>query len=95
MGGLFLYLRGTTQGCGCSEGKSIPEMGLRSLGQGSLIRAWNGVGRAGLRCGVLKTEIKVVEGQDMWWKVLGGAWIVRTRGSEFWCYTECNSLLGP
>ena len=43
----------------CGEGKSKPEMGLQSLGQGSRIRAWNGEGQAGLRCGVLKTETKV------------------------------------
>ena len=34
-------------------------MGLQSLGQGSQIRAWNGEGQGGSRCGVLKTETKV------------------------------------
>ena len=48
-------------------------------------------GWAGSRCGVLKTETKVVEGRDTWWKVLGGAWVVGTHGLEFRCYTECNS----
>ena len=91
MGGLFLYLRGTTQGHRRSEGKSMPEMGLQSLGQGSQIRAQNGEGWAGLRCGVLKTETKVVEGRDTWWKVLEGAWVVGTCGLEFRCYTECNT----
>ena len=33
---------------------------------------------------------KVVEGWDTRWKVLEGAWVVGTCGSEFWCYTECN-----
>ena len=36
-------------------------------------------------------ETKVVEGRDTRWKVLEGAWVVGTRGSEFRCYTECNS----
>ena len=34
---------------------------------------------------------KVVEGQDTWWKVLEGAWVVGMRGSEFRCYMECNT----
>ena len=59
MGGLLLYLRGITQGRECGEGKGKPETGLRSLGQGGQIRAWNGEGQAGSRCGVLKTETKV------------------------------------
>ena len=92
MGGSFLYLRGTTQGCGRGKGKSMPEMGLQSLGQGSWIRAQNGEGRAGSRRGVPKMEAKVVEGWDMWWKVLEGAWVMGMRGSEFRCYTECNNF---
>ena len=44
------------------EGKSMPETGLQSLGQGSQIWAQNGEGWAGSRCGVLKTETKVCEG---------------------------------
>ena len=44
------------------EGKGKPKMGLQSLGQGSRIRAWNGEGRAGLRCGVPKMETKVCGG---------------------------------
>ena len=62
MGGSLLYLRGTTQGRGHGKGKSMPEMGLRSLSLGSQIRARNGEGRAGSRCGVPKTETKVVKG---------------------------------
>ena len=54
MGGSLLSLRGTMQGRERGEGKSIPETGLRSLGQGSRIRARNGEGQAGSRCGVLK-----------------------------------------
>ena len=91
MGGSFIYLRGTTQGHRHGKGKSMPEMGLQSLSQGSRIRARNGEGRAGLRCRVPKTETKVVEGRDTWWKVLGGAWVVGTCGSESRCYTECNN----
>ena len=30
-------------------------------------------------------------GQDTRWKVLEGAWVVGTHGSEFRCCTECNS----
>ena len=75
MGGSFLYLQGTMQGRGRGKGKSIPEMGLQRLSQGSWIRARNGEGQAESRRGVLKMETKVVEGQDMWWKVLGGAWV--------------------
>ena len=69
----------------------MPEIGLRSLGQGSWIRAWSGEGRAGLRHGVLEMETKVVGGWDTWWKVLEGAWVVGTRGSEFRCCMECNT----
>ena len=65
MGGLLLYLWGTTQGCERGEEKGKPEAGLRSLGQGSQIRAQNGEGQAGLRCGVPKTVLRFVEGQDM------------------------------
>ena len=59
MGGSLLYLRGTTQGREHGKGKCKPETGLQSLGQGSRIRARNGEGQAGSRCGVLKTETKV------------------------------------
>ena len=69
MGGSLLYLRGTTQGRRHGEGKSIPEMGLQSLGQGSWIRARNREGQARSRHGVSKTETKVVEGRDTRWKV--------------------------
>ena len=93
MGGLFIYLRGTTQGRGHGEGKSMPEMGLQSLGQGSQIRVRNGEGRAGSRCGVPKMETKVVEERKMRWKVLEGAGVVGTRESEFRCYTECNTFM--
>ena len=92
MGGSFIYLRGATQGRGCGEGKSMPETGLRSLGQGSRIRAQNGEGRVGSRCGVPKMETKVVEGWDTRWKVLEGAWVMGMRGSEFQCCMECNTI---
>ena len=39
--------------------KSMPEMGLQSLGQGSRIRARNREGQAGSRCGVPKVGTKV------------------------------------
>ena len=48
------------QGRERGEGKSKPETGLRSLGQGSRIRAWNGEGRAGSRCGVPRMGTKVL-----------------------------------
>ena len=70
----------------------MPEMGLRSLGQGSQIRAWSEQGQAGSRHGVPKTETKVVGGWDTRWKVLEGAWVVGTRRLEFRCCTECNTL---
>ena len=91
MGGLLLYLQGTTQGREHGEGKGKPEMELQSLGQGSWIRAQNGEGQAGLRCGVLKMA-----------KVCGGAGyavedfrMILGRGDmcirvPVWCYTECN-----
>ena len=66
--------------------KSMPK-----IGQGSRIRAQNGEGQVGLRCGVPKMETKVVEGRDVWWKILEGAWVVGTRESEFQCYTVCNN----
>ena len=69
MGGSLLYLRGTMQGCECSKGKSKPEIGLQSLGQGSRIRAWNGEGQAGSRCGVPGMGTKVWEGRDTGWKI--------------------------
>ena len=47
------------QGRECGEGKSKPETGLRSLGQGSWIRAWNREGWAGSGCRVPETETKV------------------------------------
>ena len=59
MGGSVLSLQGTMQGRECGEGKSMPETGLQSLGQGSQIRAQIGVGRAGSRCGVPKIGTKV------------------------------------
>ena len=59
MGGSLLSLWGTMQGHERSKGKSMPEMGLQSLGQGSQIRAWKGEGQAGSRCGVPKMGTKV------------------------------------
>ena len=47
------------QGRECGKGKSMPKMGLRSLGQGSRIRARNGEGWAGSRCRVPKMRTKV------------------------------------
>ena len=38
-------------------------------------------------------ETKVVGGHNTRWKVLDGAWVVGTCGSEFWCCTECNIML--
>ena len=93
MGGLLLYLRGTTQGCEHSEGKSKPEMGLQTLSQGSQIRAQNGEGWAGSRCGVPKTETKVCGGagytvEDFRMSLgCGDVWI----GDPVWYYMECNT----
>ena len=82
------------QGRELSEGKSKSKTGLRSLGQGSRIRAQNGEGRAGSRCGVLKMETKVCGGMgytvEDFRMSLGreDAWIrVPVR-----CYMECNSI---
>ena len=83
------------QGREHGEGKSKPETGLRSLGQGSRIRAWNGEGQAGLRCGVPKMETKAcgrmgyVVGDFRTSLGRGDAWI----GVPVWCYTECNNQL--
>ena len=71
----------------------MPKVGLQSLGQGSQIRARSGQGRAGSRHRVPKMETKVVGGRDTRWKVLEGAWVVGTRGSEFQCCMECNTHL--
>ena len=68
----------------------MPKAELRRLGQGSWIRTRSKGGRAGSRHGVPTTETKVVGGRDTQWKVLEGAWVVGTCGSEFWCCTECN-----
>ena len=45
--GLAFIAMGTMQGCERSKGMSKSETGLRSLGQGSRERVWNGEGRAG------------------------------------------------
>ena len=68
----------------------MPETALQSLGQGSQMRARNGEGQAGSRHGVPKMETKVVEGGDMRWKGLEGAWVMGMHGLEFRCYMECN-----
>ena len=73
------------QGCERGEGMSKSETGLQSLGQGSHIRARNREGRAGLRCGVPKMELRFVDGWDMWWKILERVWVVGTCGLEFQC----------
>ena len=91
-GWLAVISMGDYAGSWCGEGKSMPETGLRSLGQGSWIRARSGEGWAGSRHGVPKMETKVVRGQDTRWKVLEGAWVMGTRGLEFRCCTECNNL---
>ena len=71
MGGSLLYLWGTTQGRERGEGKSKPETGLQSLGQGSQIRAWNGRVGQGRDAEFRKQKLRFVEGQDMQWKILG------------------------
>ena len=82
------------QGHKRGEGKSKPETGLQSLSQGSRIRAWNGEGWAGLRCGVMKMETKVCGGMgyvvgDFRMSLgRGDAWI----GVPVRCYTPCNTL---
>ena len=81
------------QGHEHGEGKSKPEMGLQSLGQGSRIKAWNREGRAGSRCGVPKTETKVCGGRgyavgDLRMSLgCGDTWI----GVPVRCYMKCNS----
>ena len=62
------------QGSKHGEGKGKPKTGLRSLGQGSQIRARNGEGWAGSRCGVPKMETNVCGGTgyavgDFWNKL--------------------------
>ena len=47
------------QGCEHGEGMSKSEMGLRSLGQGSQIRVWNGEGQAGLSMRSSENRTKV------------------------------------
>ena len=91
--GRFVFIStGNFAGSRRDEEKSMPKAGLQRLGQGSQIRARSGEGRAGSRHRVLKTETKVVGGWDTWWKVLEGAWVVGTHGSEFWCCMECNGI---
>ena len=93
MGGSLLYLWGTMQGHEHGKGRGKPEMGLQSLGQGSRIRARNKEGRAGLRCGVPKTETKVCGGAgygvEDFRMILGRG--DACIGVSVQCYTECNS----
>ena len=85
------------QGCEHGKGKSKPKMGLWSLGQGSWIRAWNGEGQAGSRCGVPKTETKVCGGMGY---MVGDSRMSLSHG-DAWievpvqCYTPCNTHHGP
>ena len=82
------------QGREPGEGMSKSETGLRTLSQGSWIRAWNREGWAGSRCGVPKTETKVCGGMGYAVKDFrtssgrGDAWT----GVLVRCYTECNSI---
>ena len=81
------------QGHERGEGRSKPETGLRSLSQGSRIRARNGEGQAGSRCRVPETETKVCGragyAVDDFRISLGhgDAWI----RVPVQCYTECNT----
>ena len=50
---------GTMQGCKRSKRMSKSETGLRSLGQGSQERVWNGEGQAGLGTRSSENRIKV------------------------------------
>ena len=92
MEGSLLYLW-TMQGHEHGEGKSKPETGLQSLGQGSWIRAWNGEGWAGSRCGAPKTETKVCGGTGY----MVGDFRMSLDYGDTWirvpvqCYTECNN----
>ena len=80
------------QGHERSEGKGKPETGLRSLSQGSWIRAWNREGRVGSSCGVPEMETKVYGGTGYMVEDFrsslgcGDAWT----GVPVQCYTECN-----
>ena len=73
------------QGRERGEGMSKSEMGLRSLGQGSRIRARNREGRAGLSMQSSENRTKVCDRWDMRWKVLERVWVVGMHGLEFWC----------
>ena len=81
------------QGRERSEGMSKSETGLRSLGQGSQIRVWSGVGQAGLSMQSSKNRTKVcgwmgyVAGDLRTSLGHGDVWI----GVPVWYYTECNS----
>ena len=92
MGGLFFISTGNFTESRHSEEKSMPEAGLRRLGQGSQIRTQSrgGVGQ-GQDMEFQKQKLRFVGGWDTWWKSLEGAWVVRMRGLEFWCCTECNT----
>ena len=88
--GRFVFIS-TGNSAGLRHSKSMPEVGLRGLGQGSQIRTRS---RGGVRQGrdmeFQKWKLRFVGGQDTRWKSLEGAWVVRMRGSKFQCYTECN-----
>ena len=69
------------QGREHGEGMGKSETGLRSLGQGSQIRVWNGEGQAGSSTWSSKNGTKVVGGRDTRWKILEG---LGSWGHEGW-----------
>ena len=82
------------QGRECRGGMSKSEMGLRSLGQGSRKRVWDGEGWAGLSTWSFENRTKVCG----WMGYAVGDLRTSSGYGEVWigvpvqCYTECNNI---
>ena len=81
------------QGRERGEGMSKSEMGLRSLGQGSQKRVWNGEGQAGSSTWSSENRTKVCR----WMGYMVGDIRTHLGHGEVWigvpvqCYTLCNT----
>ena len=83
------------QGREHSRGMSKSKTGLQSLGQGSWKRYGSGRVGQGRVCGVLKTELRFVDGGNTWWEILEQVRVVEKCGSEFRCSVTWSVTVSP